>query len=440
MQTSSRFGFGWDNRWYALLVFFLVSVFNYLDRTILAILQVPIKRDLDLSDAQMGALTGLAFAIFYTTFSLPIARLADRTVRKAVIAVSLIVWSAMTALTGLATGFAALVVLRIGVAIGEAGSVPAMHSMISDYFPPMRRATALSLLGLSLPLGMLLGFTLGGWLAVSIGWRHAFVYIGLAGVLLAPLLLLTVREPPRGRHDLKPTDLPTVGQALHLLWSLRSFRLLAIAGGLTAYVQHSMLAWNAPFYSRVFELPLSEVAVYLALMQGVGGAIGIYCGGFLADFIGKRNAHGYLLVPAIGVLVVAPLGLLQYLTTHLVVSIACGFATSACVVFYFAPIVSGSHLLVLPRMRALTSAMLVLIVNLVGVGLGPMITGRISDELVRRYGLVTSSLRYAIASSMLVAIASAWLWWRASRHFVVEHRLALARNELDTGAAQPSAA
>jgi predicted MFS family arabinose efflux permease len=439
VQKTSGIGLDSDKRWYALFVFFLISVFNYLDRTILSILQVPIKADLGLSDAQLGALTGLAFAIFYTTFSLPIARVADRTIRKAVIAIALVVWSIMTALTGLATGFAVLVVLRIGVAIGEAGSVPAIHSMISDYFPPHKRATALSLLGLSLPVGMLFGFTLGGWLAVSVGWREAFIYIGVAGILLAPLLLLTVREPQRGRYDLKSTDLPSVGEALSLLWSLRSFRLLALAGGLTAYVQHSMLAWNAPFYSRVFGMPLGEIAFYLALMYGVGGAIGIYCGGFFADYIGKRNAHGYMLVPGIGILLVAPLGLIQYLTSNVTLSIACGFATSACVVFYFAPIVSGSHLLVLPRMRALTSAMLVLIVNLVGVGLGPMVTGKISDVLVESYGVGAGSLRYAIASSMSVAIVSAWLWWRASRHFVIEQGHALARDQRELNASEMAA-
>jgi predicted MFS family arabinose efflux permease len=429
MQNSNTLNSGSDNRWYALLVFFLVSVFNYLDRTVLSILQVPVKQELGMSDAQMGMLTGLAFALFYTTFSLPIARLADRTVRKVVIAVSLVVWSVMTALMGLATGFAVLALLRIGVAIGEAGSVPAVHSMISDYFPPGRRATALSLLGLSLPAGMMFGFLLGGWLVEGVGWRAAFAYIGVAGVFLVPLLLFTVREPQRGRYDLAPPNLPSVGRAMRLLWSLRSFRLLAMAGGFNAYAQHAMLAWNAPFYSRVFELPLARIGMYLALMYGVGGAIGVYCGGFFADYIGGRNPRGYLMVPGFGVLAVAPFGLVQYLTTNLYLSITCGVITSALVVFYFAPIVSAAHMLVLPRMRALTSAMLVLIVNLVGVGLGPLVTGAISDLLIRSYGLAAASLRYAIASAMFVAVISAMLWWRASLHFVRERNNVIEQNE-----------
>lgn len=417
---------GSDRRWYALFVLFLVSMFNYIDRTILSILQVPIKAELGLSDAQMGLLTGLAFALFYTGFSLPIARLADRSVRKVVIAVSLVFWSVMTMLTGLATGFAALLLLRIGVAIGEAGSVPATHSMVSDYFPPQRRATVLSLLGLSFPVGMLFGITLGGWLAEGIGWRAAFMAIGAAGVLLAPLLLLTVREPQRGRYDQVPPDLPTVGQALRLLWSLRSFRLLAMAGGLNAYAQHAMLAWNAPFYSRSFDLSLGEVATYLALMNGIGGAIGLYSGGLLADWFGKRYPRGYLLVPGLAVLAVAPIGLVQYLTPNLHLSVACGVLTSACVVVYFAPIVSAAHMLVLPRMRALTSAMLILIVNLVGVGLGPLVTGHISDLLSERLGPGAAPLRYAIATAMLAAVVSSFLWWRASAHFAGERKLVTA--------------
>ncbi|MBU6257672.1 MAG: MFS transporter [Burkholderiales bacterium] len=415
------------HRRYALFVFFLVSVFNYLDRTILAILQVPVKRELGLSDAQLGMLTGLAFALFYATLSLPIARLADRTVRKVVIAVSLVCWCLMTALTGFAASFAMLVLLRIGVAVGEAGSVPAMHSMISDLFPPERRATAISLLGLALPIGTLFGFALGGWLADSLGWRQAFFYIGGAGILLAPLVLLTLREPRRGRYDRVPSDLPTMRQALALLWGLKSFRLLALAGGLNGYVQVAMQAWNAPFYSRSFGMPLGQIAFWLALMNGVGGAIGLYGGGFLADHIGRRWNRGYMLVPGAGVLIVAPVGLLQYLTRDVHVSLACGFVSSACVVFYFAPIISGAHQLVLPRMRALTSAMLVLVVNLMAIGLGPLVTGKISDLLAPTQG--TDALRYALASAMGVALVSALLWWRAAHHFVIERHAAIRRGQ-----------
>lgn len=432
----TRSSIGIDNRWYALSVFFVIYLFNYLDRTILSVLQVPIKQELGLTDGQLGAVNGLVFAVFYTTASVPIGRLADRAVRRTVLAVSLFVWSAMTAAMGMIEGFVLLVILRIGVAIGEAGSVPSIHSMISDYFPPDRRATALSLLGLAVPIGMVGAFAGGGWLATTIGWRDAFLYIGLLGIAIVPLLL-TVAEPARGRYDHGTTDLPSMRQALLYLWRLRSFRYLAIAGGLNAYVQYAMLSWNAPFYARVFNLGLGEIAGWLALMQGLGGGLGIYLGGFLADFTGRRDLRGNLLVPGAGIAIVVPFGALQYLTSSLPVSLACGFVTSACVIFFFSPIVSAAHKLVLPRMRALTSAMLVLIVNLIGVGLGPLVTGVLSDYLANNFGLGAASLRYAIASALLLGIVSALCWWRAASHFTGEAERPHDRVERETTAALP---
>ncbi len=187
----------------ALLLLIVVSVFNYLDRTIISILQVPIKRDLSLSDAQLGALTGLAFALFYSTLGVPIARFADRYSRRWVIAGSIALWSAMTAISGFSTSFAALVFFRIGVALGEAGSIPATHSMLADYYPPERRATALAIWGLALPIGVMLGYLSGGWLAQAIDWRAALWIVGGVGVLLAPLILALLREPERGRRSFR---------------------------------------------------------------------------------------------------------------------------------------------------------------------------------------------------------------------------------------------
>ena len=178
-----------------LFLLFLVSMFNYIDRTIISVLQVPIKRDLLLSDAQLGALTGLAFAIIYSTLCLPVARWADRGNRTHIIAGSLALWSVMTALTGLAGGFAILVLLRIGVAVGEAGSVPSTHSVIADLYAPKSRATVLAVWGLSLPAGMALGYVFAGHLEETVGWRAAFAIVGICGVVLAPLLLWSMKEP-----------------------------------------------------------------------------------------------------------------------------------------------------------------------------------------------------------------------------------------------------
>ena len=405
------------SRKFALLLLTVVAVLNYIDRTILSILQIPIKTDLHLSDAQLGALTGLAFALFYSTCGIPIARVADRAPRRAVIAVAVIVWSGMTALTGLATSFTMLLLLRIGVAIGEAGSVPATHSLISDYFHRDERASALSLWGLSLPAGLTIGFMSAGWLATSVGWRAAFLWVGIAGIVLAPIIYFLLWEPKRGRTDVArqmQVETRSTAAAFRVLWSKRTLRPLWLAGALNAYTQLSMSSWNAPFYARVHHVPLATLSVYLALLNGIGGGIGLFLGGFLSDRLGRRNPRLFLMVPAVGILTVIPFALLQYFAGSTTVSLVAAIVPSACVLFYFSPIIAASHSLIPPSMRAFTSAMLVLIVNLIGMGLGPLVTGAISDYLSRHHGMGNESLRYAISSSMIVALAAGVLFWRAS--------------------------
>jgi len=261
-----------------LVMLGLVSMFNYIDRTVLSVLQEPIKRELGLSDGQLGLLTGLAFALFYATLSLPIARLADRFNRRNIIAASLATWSGMTALSGLATGFGSLVAFRIGVALGEAGSVPASHSIIADYYPPEKRVTALASWGLALPAGIMLGYASGGWIASALGWRLAFGVIGVAGLALAPLVLLLVREPARAGSSgsTRTEQAPPLGEAMRFLWRLRTYRYMLIGTTLHAFAQYAMMSWSAPFYMRVHHMPLADVASWLALMNGLGGGIGIY--------------------------------------------------------------------------------------------------------------------------------------------------------------------
>lgn len=407
-------------RWCALAILFVVALFNYVDRSILAILQVPVKQELQLSDTQMGALTGLAFALLYTTLALPIARFADRTVRTRLLSGALAVWSAMTAFSGLATNFATLVICRMGVALGEAGCVPASHSLISDYFERHQRATAIALWGLALPVGTMLGLASGGWLAETIGWRRAFLGIGIFGVVLAPLVYVMLREPKRGRYD--PPQLAEAAapagsfiDAVMVLWRLKAFRYAAIAGALHAFAQHTILNWNAPFYTRVFQMPIGETAYYLALITGIGGGLGTFLGGVLADRAGKRDARWYLRVPAIASLLMLPSGLLQYFAATAQTSLAIGFASALLLHIYLAPIVATSQTLVAPQMRAFTSAMLVLVVNLLGMGLGPLATGAISDALAAHLGMRTESLRYAISLSLGACLAASAFFWLASR-------------------------
>lgn len=406
-------------RRYTLLLLFLVSMFNYVDRTIISILQVPIKRDLGLSDAQLGALTGLSFAIVYSTLSLPVAYWADRSNRVRIIAGSLALWSVMTALTGLAAGFAALVLLRIGVAVGEAGSVPSTHSIVADLYAPARRATVLALWGLSLPAGMAFGYVVAGQLEAAVGWRATFAIVGIAGVALAPLVFLSMREPVRGRFDPPAQQVPqahSMAAVVRHLWGLRTFRYIILAGACQAYAQYSVMNWNAPFYGRVHGMPLAQISLYLALLNGLCSAVGMYAGGRLSDHMGQRDPGGRLRVVAVALIAMTPFALAQYLTASAALSLAFGAVASTLMMFYFGPIVAVPQLLVPSSMRAFTSAVVILTFNLLGLGLGPFVTGLLSDLLATRYGMQTESIRYAICSATLFSLVAGGLFWRAASH------------------------
>ncbi|MES2261222.1 MAG: MFS transporter [Pseudomonadota bacterium] len=430
-------------RRYVLFLLFLVSVLSYIDRTILSILQVPIKADLGLSDAQLGALTGLSFALFYATLALPIARLADRTVRTRLVAGSLAIWSGMTALTGLAGSFAGLVFFRIGVAVGEAGSIPATHSIIADIYPPKSRATALAFWGLSLPAGLMLGFSCAGALEHAVGWRVAFAIIGGAGLVLAPIVLLTMREPRRGRYDPAPivdAQAPTAMQALRHLWQLRTFRYLTAAGAFHAFAWYSVNAWSAPFYVRVHGMTLGEVSYYLALLNGIGSAAGMYLGGRLSDYFGQRDPRGRLRVVALALLAMVPAALAQYLVASATLSLSLAAMSLTMMLVYYGPIIAVAQMLVPANMRAFTSAVLMLVLNLFGLGLGPLATGIISDLLVAHFGMAADSLRYALSFAVMFSLVAAWLFWRAADWLPREMPVVDAGEEAHAAVARAAAA
>jgi len=411
------------NRRYVLFLLFMVSMFNYIDRTIISILQVPIKHDLGLSDAQLGALTGLSFAILYSTLSLPIARWADTTIRKRLIAASLAVWSGMTALTGLATNYASLIGYRMGVAIGEAGSVPATHSIIADLYPPRSRATALAVWGLSLPAGMVFGYLCAGALAEALGWRMTFAVIGIAGLLLAPLVHFTLREPLRGRFDPPVTvaiTAPPMATVLRYLWQLRTYRMLIAAAACHGYTYYTVMSWSAPFYTRVHGLTLTQASGYLALITGVGNAVGMYLGGRLSDHFGCRDSRNRLRIVVVALFVGTPCTLIQFLTDSLSISVIFGTLGATLMMSFYAPVIAVPQLLVPASMRAFTTSVVVLAFGLLGLGLGPFITGLISDLLTARYGLATASLRYAVSAGLIFSLFAAWLFWKASHHLPSE--------------------
>lgn len=391
-------------RFVSMVMLFLVSTFNYVDRTIISILQVPIKADLHLSDAQVGALTGLSFALFYTTLSLPIARLADRANRRNIIALSLFVWSGMTALSGLARNYAMLVLFRIGVAVGEAGSIPASQSIIADYFPPHRRATALAIWGLSLPVGLMAGYGVTGRLAQVFDWRVVFAMVGGAGVLLTPFVIWLTREPPRGRFDPpvpttpagqgEPAPAESVMAVLRELAGKRVLRFLMIAAAFHGFTQYSLMNWTVPFYVRLHGMSLAEVGAYMALASGLGGAIGMFTGGTLADYLGLRDESWRVRVIGLSFLGTVAAALGQLLVRDLSVSLAFGFVCATLQIAYYGPIVAVVQALVPARRRAFAGALLLLVFNIVGLGLGPFLTGALSDHLIGLAG--DQALRWAL--------------------------------------------
>lgn len=404
----------------ALGILFLLGVINYLDRIALSILQVPIKVDLHLSDTQLGILTGIAFFIPYTLFSGPLGRLADHVKRKQLLAAVLALWSAATALISVAQGFGSLLLLRMGVALGEAGCVPASYSLLADYFAPTRRARAFAVFVLAFPVGSMIGLAGVGALGGAIGWRHSFLAIGVLGLLLAPIVLMTLREPQRGESDRKPMEpaaaMPSVAATLRMLWHLKSFRYLALAATFQAYVVGAILSWGPPFYVRAHHLSLSSVALLFGAVVGVGGGIGSYLGGVLGGKLALRDRRWYVWVPALACGLVIPVGLVQLTAASVYVSFTCGLASALLMNIFIAPSFALANSLVAPNVRGFTSATLLASTAIMGSGLGPFVTGVLSDYGMSHYGLQDGSLRYAIGAALPCAGIAAWLFMRAAAH------------------------
>ena len=395
-----------------------VYVVNFVDRQILAILLPSIKADLALSDTQLGLLSGTAFGLFYATLGVPIARLADRVSRKWVITVCLAVWSAMTALCGTAAGFGSLLAFRVGVGIGEAGGSPPAHSLISDYFPPERRATALGIFSLGVPFGILVGFLAGGWLNESLGWRRAFVVVGLPGVLAALVVAWTLREPARGHSEglQSDGDTPSALEVIRFLLRSRTFRHLSLASGLYAFVGYSVINWVPSFLIRTHHMTTGEVGSWLALIIGVGGGIGNYLGGVLADRWGAQDPRGRALVPALAMAVATPFSLAVYATSSNALALVLLVVPTGLGLMYQAPAFAITQSLATPKMRATAAAVLLFVINIIGLALGPLTTGALSDALEPRYG--ADSLRWALM------IVSSLLIWSALHFYLASRTLA----------------
>lgn len=397
---------------YRYVVVFLLAVvytFNFMDRQILATLTEPIRKELGFSDTQMGMLGGLSFAVFYTFCGIPVAWLSDRYRRVSIMAAACAIWSLATAGCGLATSFVQLAFLRMTVGVGEAGGSPPSYSLISDYFPARERGTGLAIYSLGVPMGSMLGAALGAWVAAEYGWRMAFFVVGLPGVVLALLMLLVLREPKRGALDPVTAGethapAPPAGQAIAAFFANPTLICVAIGCALSAFVGYGLLNWNVPMLMRVKGMTLKEVSAYYSVVLGVTGLIGTFMSGWLADQLGRRNRRWYGWISAIASCMTLPAlaGVILAPTWQLtLVFVGLGALAAN---MYLAPALAVVQNAVPPGQRTMAGAILLFVLNLVGLGGGPTYVGFISDQNKLAHG--AHSLLYGYGALVPVVMVT----------------------------------
>jgi predicted MFS family arabinose efflux permease len=390
----------------------LVYALNFVDRQILAILLDPIRADLGASDAEMGLLTGTAFALFYTLAGVPIARLADRGSRRTILAAGLALWSALTALSGLARSFAELAALRAGVGIGEASCVPASHALIADAYPPRRRATALAIFSSGIYLGSFAAYGAGGWLEARIGWRNTLIAVGLPGLALA----VAVRALGLERRDARdaPAREPG-GDVLRRVIASRAFVHVALGSGVKSIAGYALLTFAPAFLERVHGMPRSEAGASLGAIIGLGGAAGTFLGGWCADRLAHRDERWRMWLAALATLAALPFVYVFLFAADATVALAAYFPASILAAVYLAPAFALPQALARSGERATAAAVLLLAINLIGLGIGPPLAGWISDALAPPLG--ADSIRWALAVVALSHVWGALHMFRASRAF-----------------------
>ena len=392
-----------------LALLLLAYILNFLDRQILGILAQPIKADLNLSDTEFGAIGGLAFALLYSVLGIPLALLADRTSRSKVIAAALAVWSGFTALCGTATGYWQLFLFRLGVGVGEAGGVAPSYALIADYFPPERRARALAIFSLGVPLGLAGGTMAGAYIANSVDWRAAFIVMGVIGLLLAPVLAYVVRDKPRAavRSEVK------LGEVVRVLARKPSFWLMAFAASMSSLCGYGLALWTPSVLMRSFGLDIIGTANFLASLIFIGGCAGVFAGGWFADRLGQVDRRWFAWLPAIAWLVAGPMFIAGFMSPNLTLAWFLLLIPNALNILWLGPVTTAVQNLVAQPQRATASASFLLINNFIGLGLGPLFIGGLSDALTSTYGV--EALRYAAVSTTLFYIAAGVMMLFAAR-------------------------
>ena len=390
----------------------VVYTFNFIDRQIIGILAIPIKAELHLSDAQLGLMGGLAFALFYTGLGIPIAMLADLSDRSWIMTISLVIWSAMTAVCGTVQNFWQLFAARLGVGIGEAGGVAPAYSLISDLYPPHMRARALGVYSFGIPIGSAAGMVFGGVIASLIDWRYAFFIVGLAGVAIAPLFRLTVRDPGRGVQEPGGAQPPPAAlrQVFGCLATKPAFWLVCVAAACSSMMGYGLFFWMPSYLVRSFGLTLLDASLHYGAILLIGGIAGIWLGGVLGDRLGAARRSAYALVPAAAFAVTIPFYIFGLLATDIVTALALLLIPTALGLVWLGPVLSMIQHLVPPTMRTTASSIFLFVNNLIGIGIGTPAIGALSDLLTERFGhealrysILAGTGFYALAAVLLVA-------------------------------------
>lgn len=402
----------------ALLILTAVGTINFVDRQILSVLAEPIRQELHLSDTQLGLLTGLSFALFYGAVGVPAAMLADRTNRVRLVACACLIWSFFTGACAFATSFWHLALARFGVGVGEAGGTAPSLSILADYYPPHQRPAVIGLFTVNGPLGVFVGASFGGWAAGEFGWRGAFITVALIGAVAAIVLAVVVREPLRGGLDPAPTraasgKVPSLGETVRLFLSRPTLCLLLLASGLAAFVSNGMLNWIPAYLMRVQQMPLSEVARWFGPVAGICFGIGIWGGGALVNWAGKRTVKAYAYVPGLAVLLCAPSLAMALMASSWQASLALMVIPMICCTSFVAPALALVQNLSPVASRATATALLMLAFNIVGLGGGPLAVGMLSDALAGAQ--VADPLRIALLALCPIAGLTALVYLALSR-------------------------